>query len=159
MAEEANGAVEPELLHERPQRRLERAAARQLKLEVRHLLPCGSHRAQQHDVSLDRDQPPDAEEPRRRGDVRGRGAVDRDSIVDDLEAPLREALCLGEVARQAAGDRDVDVREARDGAVGEGELASLAELVEAVLRREPEGYAGQRAGQLAVHVGVHEVRV
>ena len=105
-------------------------------------------------MSLDRDQSPDAQDPRRRGDVRGRGSVDRDPVVDDLEAALREALGLGEVAREAAGDRDVDVREACDGAVGEGELAPLAELVEAVLRREPERDARERPCELAVDVGV-----
>ena len=119
--------------------------------------PC--ERAQQHDVALDRDQPADAEEPRRRHG-RGRLAVARrDPVVDDLEALLVEALRVGQVPREPARDRDLDVREARDGAVAEREAPALTELVEAVLGREPHRHPGHRAGDLAVGVGVDEVRV
>ena len=102
---------------------------------------------------------PDAEEPRHAALVRPRRAVRRDPVVDDLEARLVEALGVGQVARQAARDRDVDVREARHRAVAEREGAALAELVEAVLRREPDRHARERPGHLPVRVGVDEVRV
>ena len=79
--------------------------------------------------------------------------------MDDLEVLLLEALGLGEVLREPLGDRDVDVRQRADGAVGEPEPAPFAELVEPVLRRETERNARQRAGELAVDICVHEVRV
>ena len=82
-----------------------------------------------------------------------------DPVVDDLEVGLGEALGLGEVAREAARDRDLAVRERADRAVAEREEAPLAELVEAVLGREPHRHAGERPGRLAVGVGVDEVRV
>ena len=53
----------------------------------------------------------------------------------------------------------MDVREARDAAVAEREDATLTELVEAVLRRHPDGHAREHAGHLPVRVGVDEVRV
>ena len=68
-----------------------------------------------------------------------RGVPRRDPVVDDLEAVLVEALGVGEVARETTRDRDVDVRQRRDRAVGEREGASLAELVEAVLRADRSG--------------------
>ena len=83
----------------------------------------------------------------------------RDPVVDDLELVLVEALHLREVAGEALRDRDVHVRERGDRAVGEAEEAALAEPVEAVLGREPDGDARRRARDLAVDVGVHEVRV
>ena len=79
--------------------------------------------------------------------------------MDDLEAPAVEALDLLEITRKPAGNRDVRVREACDRAVAEREAAVLAELVEAVLRRDTHRNARQRAGELAVDVGMHEVRV
>ena len=85
------------------------------------LLLRGGERAQEDDVALDRDQPADAEQARRLVRVRLRLAVGRDPVVDDLEALLAEALGLCEVAREPARDRDVHVREARDGAVAERE--------------------------------------
>ena len=148
-----------ELPRERLQRGLERPAAGDVELEAGHLLARLGERPQQDDVSLDRDQPADAEEPRHRRPRTGRLAVRRDPVVDDLEARLVEALGIREVAREAPRDRDVDVREAGDGAVAERERAALAELVEAVLRREAHRHARERAGHLAVRVGVDEVRV
>ena len=68
-----------------------------------------------------------------------------DPVVDDLEVRLGEALGLGEVAREAARDRDLPVRERADRPVAEREQAPLAELVEAVLRREPHRHARDRA--------------
>ena len=79
--------------------------------------------------------------------------------MDDLEVRLRKALGLGEVAREAARDRDLLVRERADRPVAEREDAALAELVEAVLGREPDRDAGERARGLAVGVRVDEVRV
>ena len=76
--------------------------------------------------------------------VRRRLAVRRDPVVDDLEALLVEALRLRQVAREAARDRDVHVREAGDGPVAERERAALAELVEAVLRGEADGHAREQ---------------
>ena len=55
--------------------------------------------------------------------------------MDDFEVLLVEAFGLGEILREALGDRDVDVRERADRAVCESERAALAKLVEAVLRR------------------------
>ena len=82
-----------------------------------------------------------------------------DPVVDDLEVLLVEALGLGEVLREPLRDRDVDVRQRADGAVGDAEPASLAELVEAVLRGEPKRHARHRPGELAVDVRVDEMRV
>ena len=79
--------------------------------------------------------------------------------MDDLEVRLGEALGLGEVAGEAARDRDLPVRERADRPVAEREDPALAELVEAVLRREPDRHPGDRPGRLAVGVGVDEVRV
>ena len=79
--------------------------------------------------------------------------------MDDLEVLLLEALGLGEVLRETLRDRDVHVCERADRAVGEAEPAPLAELVEAVLRGEPQRNARHGAGELPVDVGVHEVRV
>ena len=78
-------------------------------------------RAQQHDVALDRDQAADAEEARRVAGVRLGLGAGGDAVVDDLEVGLREALGLGEVAREAARDRDLPVRERADRAVAERE--------------------------------------
>ena len=47
----------------------------------------------------------------------------------------------------------------RDRAVAERKARVLAELVEAVLRRHAQRHARQRSGELAVDVGVHEMRV
>ena len=99
---------------------------------------------------------------RRRGVGPGIGrrlAVRRDPVVDDLEVLLLEALGLGEVLRETLRDRDVHVCERADRAVGEAEPAPLAELVEAVLRGEPQRNARHGAGELPVDVCVHEVRV
>ena len=115
--------------------------------------------AQQHDVALDRNQPADAEQSWDVVRIRHGPAVGLDPVVDDLETRTVEALDLFQVLRQTTRDRDVRVREARDGTVAECEAAVLAELVEAVLRRHADRYAGQRPRQLAVHIGVHEVRV
>ncbi len=98
----------------------------------------------------------------RRGADAGRGRLvvaRRDPVVDDLEALLVEALGVGEVPREPARDRDLNVGQARDGAVAEREAAALAELVEAVLGREPHRHRGERAGDLPVGVGVDEVGV
>ncbi len=110
-------------------------------------------------MSLDRDEPADAEKAGSPAGVRGRGAVGLDPVVDDLEVLLLEPLRLGEVLREALRDRDVHVGERRDRAVGDAEPAALAELVEPVLRRKPERDPRQRPGELAVDVGVDEVRV
>ena len=110
-------------------------------------------------MALDRDQSADAEKPRGRFGIRRCLPVRCDPVVDDLEVLLLEALGLGEVLRETLRDRDVHMRERADGAVGEAEPAPLAELVEAVLRGEPQRHPRQRAGELPVDVGVHEVRV
>ena len=138
---------------------LEHAAARDVERRVGPLVEHLPERAQQHDMALDRDQAADAEEARRVAGVRLGLRAGRDAVVDDLEVRLREALGLGEVAREAARDRDLPVRERADRAVAEREDAALAELVEAVLGREPDRDARERAGGLAVGVGVDEVRV
>ena len=91
--------------------------------------------------------------------VRHRLPVRGDSVVDDLEVLLFEALGLGEVLREPLRDRDMDVRERADRAVGEAEPAPLAKLVEAVLRGEPQRHTRHGAGELPVDVGVHEVGV
>ena len=101
-------------------------------------------------MALDRDQPADAEQARLGARVRGARRRRRDPVVDDLEVLLVEALRLGEVLREPPRDRDVHVRERADGAVGEPEPAPFPELVEAVLRREPERHArraSRRAGR------------
>ncbi len=82
-----------------------------------------------------------------------------DPVVDDLEVRLGEALGLGQVAGEAARDRDLPVGERADRAVAEREDPALAELVEAVLGREPDRHPGERPGRLAVRVGVDEVGV
>jgi hypothetical protein len=79
--------------------------------------------------------------------------------VDDLEARAVEALDLFQVTREPARDGDVRVREAGDRAVAERKAAVLTELVEAVLRRHAHRHSRQRASQLPVHIGVHQVRV
>ena len=66
MAEEAHRVVDAELLRERAQRRLERAAAGDVELQLRDLRSRLRERAQQHDVALDRDQAADAEQARAR---------------------------------------------------------------------------------------------
>ena len=66
VAEEAHRVGDPELPGERAQRRLERAAAGDVQLQVGHLLLRGGERAQEDDVPLDRDQAADAEQARRR---------------------------------------------------------------------------------------------
>ena len=91
--------------------------------------------------------------------VRPRLAVRLDPVVHDLEARAVEALDLLEVACEPARDGDVRVRETGNRAIAECEAAVLPELVEAVLRRNADRDAGQRTGELAVNVGVHEVRV
>ena len=110
-------------------------------------------------MPLDRDQAADAEQARLAARVRAHGVPRRDAVVDDLEVLLVEALGLGEVVREPLRDRDVDVGERADRAVGEPEPAALAELVEAVLRGEPQRHPRDRPGELAVDVGVDEVRV
>ena len=91
--------------------------------------------------------------------VRRRLAARRDPVVDDLEAVLVEALRLGEVVRQALRDRDVEVREAGDSPVGKRERAPLAELVEAVLRRDADRNRRQGACHQPVRVRVNEMRM
>ena len=70
-------------------------------------------------MTLDRDEPADAEESRLRSRVRRSLTVRGDAVVDDLEVLLVEPLRLGEVLREPLRDGDVDVRERADGAVGE----------------------------------------
>ncbi len=53
----------------------------------------------------------------------------------------------------------MQVGESGDKAVGKGEAPVLAELVEAVLRADARGDAGEGSGQLAVDVCMDEVRV
>ena len=159
VAEEADRVEHAELARERLQRRLERTAAGDLELEVGQLALRLGERAQQHDVPLDRDQSPDAEQARHAVRVRLRLAVRIDPVVDDLEAVVVEALDVLEVAREPARDRDVHVREACERAVGEAEVRRFAKLVEAVLRREAKRHARDRPGEQPVGVGVHEVRV
>ena len=94
-----------------------------------------------------------------RGDRGARLAVGVDAVVDDLEALVVEALHILEIPREAARDRYVHVREARERPVGETEIRRLAELVEPVLRREAQRHARDRAGEKPVRIGVHEVGV
>ena len=110
-------------------------------------------------MALDGDEAADAEETRLGSLVRRRRPVRRDPVVDDLEVLLLEALRVGEVLREPLRDRDVDVRERSDRPVGEPEPAALAELVEAVLRRQAQRYASQRARELAIGVRVDQMRV
>jgi hypothetical protein len=159
IAEEANGVLDAELLRERAQCRLERPAAREIELQRRHAPTRLRECPQQDDVALDRDQPADAEETRHVPGVPARLAVRLDSVVHDLKAGTVEAFDLFEVARKPARDRDVRVGEARDRAVAEGEAAVLAELVEAVLRRDADRDSRQRPRQLPVDVGMDEVCV
>ena len=91
--------------------------------------------------------------------VRTAAPPGRDPVVDDLEVLLAEALRLGEVLREPLRDRDVHVRERADRAIGETEQAPFAELVEPVLRRQPNGMRASEPGELPVDVGVDEVRV
>ena len=79
--------------------------------------------------------------------------------MDDLEARLVEPLALGEVPREARGDRDVEVGEPADRAVRGREAAPVAERVEAVLRAREHRHAREPARGQAVEVGVDEVRV
>src|SRR6476620_11599628 len=51
------------------------------------------------------------------------------------------------------------VREGRDRPVAERKARVLSELVEAVLRRHTHRNSRQRAGELSIYVGVHEMRV
>ena len=159
LAEEAHGVGDVELSRECLQRRLEWAAPGDLELEIRQLLPRLGKRSQQDDVAFDRDQTPDAEQARHVFGVRHRFAVRIDAVMNDLERLVVEALDVFEVARETTGDGDVHVRQARERAVGQTEIRSLTELVEAVLRREPHGNTGQRARGLSVGVGVDEVCV
>src|SRR5205814_9120395 len=131
VAQEAHGVGNAELPRERAQSRLERPATRDLELERGQLPLRERERAEQDDLALDRDQPADAEQARRLPGVRRRFAAGRDPVVNDLEAALVEAFRVREVPGEAARDRDVDVREARDRAVAESERPPLAELVEA----------------------------
>ena len=159
MAEEADGAVQPELAREVLEPVLEHAAAGDVERRVGPLVEHLPERAQQHDMSLDRDQAPDTEEAGRLAGVRLRLRPGGDPVVDDLEVGLGEAFRLRQVAGEAARDRDLPVRERADRAVAEREEPPLPELVEAVLRREPDRHPGERSGRLAVRVGVDEVRV
>src|SRR5207248_2108993 len=86
VAEEAHGVLDPELLRERAECGLERSTAGEAELEGRDVLPCLGERAQQDDMALDRDQPPDARQARRVAAVRPGLAVGLDAVVDDLEA-------------------------------------------------------------------------
>ena len=90
----------PELTRVRLQRRRERAASRDVECDVRHLRARLRESAQEDEVALDRDEPPDAEESRRRSRVRRRLTVRSDPVVDDLEVLLVEPLGLGEVLRE-----------------------------------------------------------
>ena len=159
MPEERDRVGDPELECKRPQCVLERAASGDVEAEVGELAPGERERAQQDDVPLDRDQAPDAKEPEPLAVIRRRLRPGLDPVVDDLERLLVEAFDVGEVAREPPRDRDVHRRELADGAVGHGEPLALAELVEAVLRRDADGDAGRRAGGQAVDVGMDEVRV
>ena len=115
-------------------------------------------RAQQHVEPLDRDQPPDGDEPRL-GGRRRRLRRRLDAVVHDRERGAVEALGRGEVVGEAGGDRDLRVREPRRGAVGARDEPVRAELVEAVLRRDAHRHARERAGGQPEHVGVDEVGV
>ena len=91
VAEEPHRVFDLELFGQRAQRRLERAASRNVEPQGRHLPPRLRKRAQQDDVALDRDQTSDAEEPRLARAVRPRLAVGLDAVVDDLEARSRRS--------------------------------------------------------------------
>src|SRR5205823_1987040 len=122
----------------------------EVERQLRHLLPRGRKRAQQHLVPLDRDQPADAEEPRLVAGVGRRFLAGGDSVVDDLEGVRGEALALGEIVGEAARDRDPDLGEARDRAISEAKEAVVAELVESVLGREAQRHTREHAGGKAV---------
>jgi hypothetical protein len=159
VAEETNGVLHLQLLGQRAQGRLQGPTPGDVELKPRHLPPRLRERAQQHDVSLDRNQPPDTEQSRLIAAIRLRRAVGVDAVVDDLEARAVETLDLLEVAGETTRDGNVRVRKARNRAVAQGETAVLAELVEAVLRRDAHRDTGERPGQLPVDVGVHEMGV
>ncbi len=110
-------------------------------------------------MSLDGDESADTDEARLGARIRRGRTLGVDAVVDDLEVPHVEAFGLREVLREPLGNRNVDVRERADGSVREAEPPSLAKLVEAVLRGEPKGDACDGPRELAVDVGVHEVRV
>jgi hypothetical protein len=110
-------------------------------------------------MSLDGNEPPDADEARLGACIRPGCPVGADAVVDDLEVLHVEPLGLREVLREPLGDRNVDVCQRADGPICEAEPPSLAKLVETVLRREPERDARDGARELPVGVGVHEVRV
>src|SRR5207247_3273038 len=92
VAEEVDRMSDAELAHERLQRRLERTAPGHVELELGEPPPRLGERAQEHEMALDRDQPPDAKQPRRASRVGARLAVGVDAVVDDLEALAVEAL-------------------------------------------------------------------
>src|SRR5581483_6170662 len=137
---------------------LERACAGEVERQPGHLLAGGRERAQERLVALDRDQAADAQQARP-GRGRRRLRAGGDPVVDDLERARVEALPLGEVLGEPARDRDLDVGEAGDGAVAEREQPAVAELVEAVLRREPHRNAREHGSREAVGVAVDEVGV
>src|SRR5205085_11564654 len=115
-----------ELARDRPQRRLQRTASRQVELELRKLALRLGERAEEDEMPLDRDQTADAEQARRLSQERARRPVLRDPVVHDVERLLGESLRLLQVAREPARDRDVLVRERRDRAVGVPERPALA---------------------------------
>ena len=107
-----------------PERGFQRAAARDVQLQLGHLLEGRGEGPQEQDVPLDRDQPPRGEQARR--PVVGRdGVAGGDAVVDDLEASPPRTLRLGQVAGQPARDGDPSMRQSGEAAVGERERADL----------------------------------
>src|SRR5207245_7649354 len=127
--EELHGIADTELLREGTQRRLERPAAGDVQPQTRQLAPRLRQRAQQHDVALDRDQASDAQKPKLGPGVRPHAPVRLDPVVNDLEALAVETLHVLEIAREAARDRDVRVRETRNPPGAEREPRILRESV------------------------------
>ena len=158
-AEEAHRVLEPELARVSLQGGLERPAPGDVEHHVGHTCARLRQRAEEDEVTLDRDEAADAEEARLGPVVRSRAPCRGDPVVDDLEVSLVEALGLREVLGETLRDRDVHVRERADRAIGEPEPAPFPKLVEPVLRREPERDACDGTGELPVDVRVHEVRV
>ena len=77
----------------------------------------------------------------------GKSACGAGPCLDNWPPFVVESLDVLEVTGEAARDRDVHVREARDCPVGDAEVRRLPELVEPVLRREAHRHARHRTGE------------
>ena len=110
-------------------------------------------------MTFDRNQAADAREARLGAFVRRRRAGGCDPVVDDFEVLSRQTPRSRPGTRPALARWRCERAQRADRTVSESEPTPFPELVETVLRREPERHASQRAGELAVDIGVHEVCV